>query len=374
MHDRLESITRETLTPLARRALADENAEVTAWSAEPIHGGSGGMVGGTALYRISGETASGIPWSLVLKILRERPGESEESPYYWKREYEVYRSGMLNNLAETGLAPPPIYGFADFSNEAWIWMADLQDERPIWSFDDYHTVSRRLGRFNGAYLTGLSIPDEPWLNTSWHCRIIPPLADTFNRLDEYLQNPLIQRALPLSEKETILSIWRQAPQFCEILPQLPQTLCHIDAFRLNFFHGEAKSVLIDWAMAGRGALGEELTSMVAVSLYQPELSLSQADELDQAVFSGYMDGLRDVGWQGDERFVRLGYVCAMALRGLAGVKQDIDLLLDESTHSSLINGPQRNTIEEVADFWAGIRRFRLLQMAEEARQLLAGGR
>ena len=37
-----------------------------------------------------------------------------------------------------------------------------------------------------------------------------------------------------------------------------------------------------------------------------EVAASQAQELDEAVFSGYIDGLRDAGWRGDERLARLG--------------------------------------------------------------------
>jgi hypothetical protein len=60
----------------------------------------------------------------------------------------------------------------------------------------------------------------------------------------------------------------------------------------------------------------------------------------------------------------------MVLRGLAGVKQDLLLLNDEAQHARLIRGPRFETIEALADFWADLRRFRLLRMAEEARELL----
>ncbi|MCB0084638.1 MAG: hypothetical protein KDE47_27045, partial [Caldilineaceae bacterium] len=37
-------------------------------------------------------------------------------------------------------------------------------------------------------------------------------------------------------------------------------------------------------------------------------------ELDQTIFAGYVDGLRDVGWQGDERLVRFGFTALTALK------------------------------------------------------------
>ena len=36
--------------------------------------------------------------------------------------------------------------------------------------------------------------------------------------------------------------------------------------------------------------------------------------LDETVFAAYVDGLRDLGWDGDSRVVRLGYVMSLALR------------------------------------------------------------
>ena len=117
-------------------------------------------------------------------------------------------------------------------------------------------------------------------------------------------------------------------------------------------------------------MGEDLVCFVSLSLYFPQIPLSQAETLDRCLFDGYVDGLRDAGWTGDAGLARLGYTCAMTLRGLAGVKQDLLLVCDESKHDFIMRGPRFNHIEELADFWAGIRRFRLLKMADEARGLL----
>lgn len=152
-------------------------------------------------------------WSLVLKVLYERPGETVDSPYYWKREYELYRSQMLATLPQTSLTTPIIYDCVEFPDACWIWMEDIPADRHAWDWTDYRLVARRLGRFNGAYLTGHPIPDYPWLSDQWHCRIVPPLADVFDHLDDYLKHPLAQRVLPVSEKAAsgwlliVLSHW-----------------------------------------------------------------------------------------------------------------------------------------------------------------------
>lgn len=370
MDSRVENISKKSLTPIVRQVLDQPMAVPTTWEISSLHGGWGSAVGGTALYRIAGQTETKNSWSVILKILYERPGETVDSPYYWKREYELYRSRMLDTLPQTGLTTPIIYDCAEFLNACWIWMEDIQDEKQTWDLTDYRLVARRLGRFNGAYLTGHPLPDYPWLSNQWHCRIVPPLADIFDHLDDYLQHPLVQRVLPLSDKDDILAIWNERDHFCTALTSLPQTLCHIDVFRRNVFHSEKSTKLIDWALAGRGAVGEDLVCLVALALYSPKIPLAQAETLDQAVFAGYIDGLRDAGWTGDARLARLGYTCAMTLRGLTGVKQDVMLMRDEDKRTFLQRGSRFETIQDLADFWADLRRFRLLKMANEARGLL----
>jgi tRNA A-37 threonylcarbamoyl transferase component Bud32 len=371
MDARVQAITRETLTPLVQAALSDPAAQIANWQTSPVAGGWGGAVGGTALFRFSGQTEQNADWSLVLKILYARPGEDETAPYYWKREYELYRSRLLESLPDVGLTIPAFYGFAEYPDACWIWMEDIQFRQIPWTLADYSEVARRLGHFSGAYLTGLPIPDFPWLNINWHCRIQPPLADAFDHLEMHLQNPLIQRALPLDEKDTILSIWQERDRFCDVLVSLPQTLCHYDVFHRNLLRRDSDIVLIDWALAGRSAVGEDLVPLVALALYMPEISIPQAETLDQTVFASYITGLRDAGWNGDAQLARLGYTCAMTLRGLAGVKQDIGLLLDESRHDWLKGQHGKDHPDALADFYADIRRFRLIRMAKEARQLLS---
>jgi hypothetical protein len=249
-------------------------------------------------------------------------------------------------------------------------MQELQREKRAWDWADLRLIARRLGRFNGAYLAGHPLPAHPWLSERWHCQIVPPLADVLEHLDDYLDNPLAQITLPASEQAAIEGLWAQRERLMAALAELPQTLCHLDVYPGNFFHSQAETALIDWALAGRAAVGEELVCFVSLSLYLSRISLDQAGALDGTLFAGYLDGLRDAGWTGDAQAARLGYVCAMVLRGLAGVKQDLTLLCDESRHAFVMRGTRFETIEALAEFWAGIRRYRLLTLAEEAQALL----
>ena len=128
--------------------------------------------------------------------------------------------------------------------------------------------------------------------------------------------------------------------------------------------------MLDWALAGVGAIGEDLVSLVAVSLYYEGYTPAYAEALDDLVFASYIRGLRQAGWRGADELARIGYTCGMTLRGLAGVKQDIELLTDAAAENQLRQLHQANDPEQVARFFADVRLFRLLKMAREARSLL----
>lgn len=371
MDSHINNITTQTLTPIIQNLFHDTTLTIQSWDKVIVRGGTGGAIGGTALFRFTGWTTANQSWSVILKVLYSRDGETKISPYYWKREYEVYRSGMLDNLPDVGLVPPKTYGFADFGDSCWVWMEDVQDIKENWVLDDYHQIARHLGRLNGAYLVGYALPDATWLTHDWHSSIVPALADTFENLDTLLEHPLAQRVLPISHKDRILDIWANRHRFQDALATLPRTLCHVDAFRRNLLHREDDIVLIDWAIVGHAGVGEELVCLVSLSQYLDKLANHTVDEVDTTVFDGYVKGLRDAGWTGDEKLARLGYTCAMTLRGLAGVKQDLTLMIDTKKYPQLRDTQETDNLEDIADFFAQVRLFRLVKMADEAEQLLA---
>ncbi len=367
---RLAALTTSQMAELARLAAGEARLAVVSWRYEAVHGGFGGAIGGTALYRfwIECEARAGV--SLILKILFQRPGETPNSPYYWKREYELYRTRLLEDLPANTFVAPHIVQLRDFDDSCWLWMADYADHKDNWRLDDYSDMARRLGRMNGGMI-GRDLPARDWLAQGWHSAIVPGLADAFAALPQNLEQPLARITLPIEAQDEIMAIWRDRQLFRDALTMLPQTLCHNDAFRRNILHSDKGIVLLDWALAGRGGLGEELVSLVALALYYSGYSQDYAERLDQAVFNAYLQGLRETGWRGDRRLARIGYTCGMTLRGLAGVKQDINLLLDPAQHQQLRIVHKRDSLEDIAAFFADVRRFRLIKMAREARRLLA---
>lgn len=380
-----QRFAQETLTPVVRRALDRETAEVVDWERHELHAGAGVI---TSIHRFAGTARDGtetIPWSLILKVIVSSPGfEKPSNAHYWKREPWAYQSGFFAQLP-TGLTTPRSYDVVHHRasppqvDEAWIWMEELADEiGQRWPLEHYGRVARQFGQFNGQYLNGEPLPSWPWLSAGWLRAAIEEAAPAIALLRESLDEPLVRRWLPGSSAERIFRLWEEREVYLAALDQLPQTLCHHDAFRRNLFargcdHAGKdcdETAVIDWAFVGRGAVGEEMAPLVAASLGFFEVDITHAQELDGIVFEGYLQGLRDAGWDGDPRRARLGFAAASAVRyPLASVPRVLPFVLDRELTPAMeqVFG---HPAEEVMDRFAAQGEF-LARYAAEARELMA---
>ena len=132
-------------------------------------------------------------------------------------------------------------------------------------------------------------------------------------------NPEVNRFWPQPVVDALLRLWEERDAFCDVLERLPQTFCHGDAIRRNLFarcraDGSEETVGIDWEHAGQMALGEEIGQTVSVASAFFDVEPADLSALDEALFAGYLAGLRDEGWRGDERPVRFAYAAHAALR------------------------------------------------------------
>ena len=146
----------------------------------------------------------------------------------------------------------------------------------------------------------------------------------------------------------------------------------MDAYRPNLFLRQdagdiPQTVAIDWVFTGIGSLGEEIANLWAASLMWMEYDATDAKGLDEAVFSGYLDGLRDAGWQGDARIVRLGYTSACVLRwGVIGLWWMLSL--NNAQELADLEANWKRPIPELVSQWAKTA-YGVLDMADEAGRL-----
>jgi len=371
----LTAIDRTTLTPLVQSALNSDTVEVLDWDYEQVYGGAGA---GSAIYRFAGQgrdQGQQVPWSLILKTVCPTEDNVHVSAWnYYKREADAYRSGWLHNLPG-GLAAPRSFGVLDHPNgTCWIWLEEVTDEiGPHWPLEHYGVVARHAGQLNGAYLAGQPLPDWPWLSSGWLRGYIAESAPAIPLIRDSLDHSLVRRWLPGDASNRLFRLWEERDLFLDALDRLPQTLCHLDLFRRNLFarvtaEGDAQTVVIDWAFAGRGAIGAELVPLVQGSVGFREVDLAQAQALEEIVYVGYLEGLRDAGWQGDPWQVSLGYAAASLRFRCGPLEGIIGLILDESRHAwaEQVFGC---SMEEIQDHWAQVDSL-IDSLTDEARELM----
>jgi len=335
---------------------------------------------GTSVYRFSGQgrdQGQTVPWSLVLKILRPEGGSADASAWeYFKREADAYQSSWLDGLPG-GLAAPRCFGVLDHPDgTCWIWLEEVVEEiGSQWPLEHYGLVARHMGQFNGAYLVDRPLPawQRPawsWLSSNWLRHYVEQSAPGIEPLRNALARPWARRCLPEEDSDQFFRLWAERELYLDALDRLPQTLCHLDLFRLNLFarktaDGDAQTVVIDWAFVGRGPIGADLNPLVWMGIALAGVAL---DQLQEIVLEGYLEGLREAGWQGDPQQVRLGYAAATVRYMFGEVGRWLALMLDESLHAAAeqIYGLP---IGEAFDSVARMRRP-LFSELEEARELI----
>jgi hypothetical protein len=350
---------------------------VVGWQSKQIHGGAGGGAaeGGSAVYRLSGQARSRTalhPWTLVLKVLYPRAGDDPSGSHYWRREADAYQSGLLNALPG-GLAAPRCFGVSEQADGSiWLCLEDVKDELDDWPLQRYGIAARHLGSFNAAFPADPESLAWSWLSADWIRKDLEHVAQAIGQLGDSVHQPLMRKLLPGNAPTNVSRLWAERESFLSALDRLPQVLCHFDAFRRNLFARRSKNkdqtVLIDWAFVGRGPVGAEIVSLVWVTLGFGEVEAAKASQLDEIVFAGYLRGLRDAGWRGQESHVRLGFTAATALRRLGTIGYVTPWILDERRHADL-EAIVRRPLATWIDNFAEAGRF-VEGLADHARQLM----
>lgn len=278
-------------------------------------------------------------WAVILKMLKSPAGmvmpnglvitqamaDDRRQFGYWQREAMVLQSELPDSLPH-GLAVPACYGVMEADDQIWLWQAEAVNTTP-WSWAHYREAAYRLGLWQGQYATGeRALPAFDWLSRNWLRQWVDlPVAKILELLEQFggLELPVVRNHFSPAEIIRVRRLWAAREQCLTRLARLPQVLCHLDAYRSNFFwHGDTLT-LIDWEFAGLSALGEEMAAFVGATLLLDHVPMAEAPQLEAIALEGYIAGLRAVGWNGVTDTVWQAYHAAMPLRyalmSLAGI-------------------------------------------------------
>jgi hypothetical protein len=313
---RVSAIDASTLLPLVERAIGEPVLRVRDWQITPVSGGFAAPI-----WRVQGHAEGQpgqTPWSMILKVPGADVGLGD--PWGGVREAQVYASGFRSPVADT-FRLPGCYGVVEQPlGRPWLWLEDVShDPSPQWTMSRYADVARCLGQFNGAFLVDCPLPAWSWIGTRGHLRqllqgLLPgrdavAVAAYFWRQQGELAAHIIDR---------FVDFYAFHPSLLAVVDGLPLTLCHGDAFQRNLLVPERcdtslQVVAIDWSQAGLSVPGADAGHLVSMAACFSHVAPEQMRELDRVVFPAYVQGLRDVGWEGDDRLVRLGYTAATSL-------------------------------------------------------------
>ena len=371
------------LTGAVCAALGRDTVAIERWQMRPAGASAGAATEG--VYRVSGtatDRGTLLEWTLVLKVIRTaaaawNPAAREiDHPIYWKREALAYQSGLLAGLPG-GIAAPRCFAIEERADEScWLWLEEVEDSyRPRWPLAQYTHAARALGRFNGAYLAGQPLPAHRWLVPSGTMRgLLQAFAFVQDavRDEATWQHPLLRAALPTPIADRLLRLWHDRGSLLAALDQLPQTLCHKDAFRRNMFaasdaHGQRQLVLIDWAYVGRGEIGLDAADLFGASYSTFSVEPTNLQAFDVTIFNSYVAGLREAGWRGDRQVVRFGFTASVALK-YGGLLLWLSDLADERRRAAW-ETRSGQPIDTFVQHQAGLVTY-LLDLADEAHDLL----
>ncbi|MFC8145291.1 aminoglycoside phosphotransferase [Streptomyces paradoxus] len=285
---------------------------------------------------------------------------------FWRREAYVYRSGLARVWQPHGIRAPRLLECAERPDgDVALWLEDVPGEpATTWPLARHVDHAHRLGTAQGAVGPG---EDAPWLSQGF-LRDYTSDRTTGEALlddDEAWQHPLVQRHFPSGLREDMVRLHHDREWFLTVMESLPRALCHLDQWPANVRSGGAgTSVLLDWAFTGDGALGEDLGNYLPDSVFDRFVPAAELPGLAKTAYDAYVQGLRESGWRGEERLVRLG-VCASA------VKYDwlTALMLARADEEQVAYGGEGTVPAELRYRERGLALAFLAEWATEARQL-----
>ncbi|MEZ4682356.1 MAG: phosphotransferase [Caldilineaceae bacterium] len=242
------------------------------------------------------------------------------------RESLLYAAGIPQSLPHRvhhkGLRAPRCFGVMEPTPDLrWIWLEDLRDRYAgQWPLQQYALAGYQLGLFNGSYLVDNPLPTAPWLtDNGLRSESANKVADLARlRNPAIWAHPLLRHAYPTPILADLEQLAADRERFLAGAATFPRTFCHLDAHAGNMAaveeaNGSAETVLFDWALAGYGAPGEEISRLIWAALLDFKVDVAEAERLEALVFDSYLQGLADAGWQANPAQVRYAYLLSSVL-------------------------------------------------------------
>jgi hypothetical protein len=242
-------------------------------------------------------------WQLLVKSLRKPPKASPKGG--WDREVAAYERLPQYLLSNNLLRAPKFLG-ADrpTRNTALLWLEYVNGKPAAsWSLVEWKYMASALAAVQANFVEDRSLLSESWLNHNDLRKWVD-----FDRTQLFpirLTSSLRRLVAPYLEPRALMSviaIWRERNRLLDRLDRLPMTLCHNDIWSGNALLEQCRSsrvrqrpVIFDWQLVGPGPIGGDLAFAVVAGVWLLFFSGSRIIQLERALLSGYIAGLRKAG-------------------------------------------------------------------------------
>jgi hypothetical protein len=332
----VDQIDSEFLTPVARKLLGDDSAEVTGFEviSDPFEFP---RFGGKEFYDIpftyEGRDGAGSD-HVILRVMPEMDAVMMLTGDTEHRELKAFRDGLFGEIPET--FHTPYVHVIDRPDRGQYW-AFLEDVRPQMAALGMHEkapddvvagIMRHLAAFHAKFWERSEVIDRPYLMSlerpvDYFYRCVVDIMNGMKSpaessvyvterwpwLVEGVVNMLAD--LPPETRRVVEKLYRDPHVLLEEVNQYPKTLCHYDFDNRNLGIEKGRTVVIDWEILGRGMAASDV---VRFMVYQQPADLEGAvgvylDELDRQLGTRVN---RDDFWRAYE----LGAVAEWQIRGV----------------------------------------------------------
>jgi Phosphotransferase enzyme family len=245
----------------------------------------------------------------------------------WKTEAIVYRSGLADRLPD-GLTAPRALGVFDLdATSSSVWLEEVPVRPATWDLARYERAAFLLGRFSAspalAPLAGLR--DIEWTLDTYATgrlavQVVPMLMS-----DEVWEHPLCA-AFDDELRTRLRAAATRSPALAAEADSLPYLLSHGDACPNNLLAGadDDALVMIDFGFWGGAPVGFDLSQLLVGDVQIGRRSAEGLAELDDAIVSAYVAGLRAEGCDVPEAQVwRSHALCLLLMTGLSALPFDL---------------------------------------------------